>query len=284
MWRMNNRLVVPVLIDSKPVPLLFDTGGTVSILSPRTAAELKLQAIPPVAGRRAAPSLYGIGGSRDVSVMRAGFVAVGSLYAHGVPFVVPADNFENSAKHDPNVLGMNFLAGFDMDVDATGRKLVFFRADGACSSPHVMLSQPLYPVREIADGVENRPVVTASIRGERFRALLDTGAPRSLLFRAAAARLGLSLDMHGPDAHDTVSGIGPRSVEVVRHLSEPIEVGGLTISQVRFDVSGEDDPRVDMVLGMDFLSKVRFWISNSSHEVVFQLPSAAPVETPAFGH
>ncbi len=283
MWRLNNRLIVPAAINSKPVPLLFDTGGVVSLMSAAHAQELGLKAVPIPAKPGAAPSLAGIGGSRTAGIMRADSVQLGRLLAYQVPFVVPASATPAASGHDPDTLGMNFLTDFDVDVDMLGRKLVFYRAMGQCTSPHVALAPPIYAMPEIPGRIENRPIVTAVIRGQPFRAVLDTGSPQSLLFRNGAARLGLSLAMHSADARLKVRGIGPRSVDVVRHLSEPIEVGGITISALRFNISEEQDPSVDMILGMDFLGRVHLWISNATHQVVLQFPPAASPPIHPFG-
>src|SRR5271155_4334168 len=110
---------------------------------------------------------------------------------------------------------MDFFAGFCVDVNMLGRRLTFYRTAGLCASPHVLMAQPLYAVPEILPPPENRPIVTANVGGQLMRAALDPGSPQSFLFRHGAARLGLSLGMHAPDAHTTVTGIGPRSVDVV---------------------------------------------------------------------
>jgi predicted aspartyl protease len=273
MLRLNNHLVVPAIINRKLIPLILDTGGAVNLLALPSAQQLMLK---PVAGEHhAASGLLGVGGIRPVDVVRAETLSLGSVYAFDVPFAVPAANRFGAMDRVPDTLGMSFLTGFDVDVDMIGRRLVFFRSYGNCPSPHVFLSEPFYTVPEIPDPTDNRPLVTAEIHGQRFRALLDTGSPQSLLFRHAAENLGLSLAMHTPDARGAITGVGLRPVDVVRHLSEPIEVGDITISELRFDVSDEEDPRLDMILGMDFMSQVHFWISNSFHQIIMQVPPVA---------
>ena len=86
---------------------------------------------------------------------------------------------------------MNFFTGFDVDVDVLGHRLVFYRTGELCASKHVLMPSPLYSAADVSGAQPDRPIVVASIRGLDFRALLDTGAPESLLFRNAAERLSL---------------------------------------------------------------------------------------------
>ena len=274
LWRYANRLGVPVLINGKPLVLLLDTGGAVSVMSAPHAGLLDLTPAATPA-QPAPPTVVGLGGSRIVHVMLSRSMQLGTLQATRVPFLVPDPAPLRVTNHDPDTLGMNFLAGFDLDVDVLDNRLVFYKSGQACVSPHVQMSPPFYSAMDVFGARQNRPIVMVSIRGQNFRALLDTGSPQSLLFRDAAERLGLTATTLANDPRTQLRGIGLNPVDAVRHLSEPIGIGGLTIAQMRINISPETDAAVDVVLGMDFLSKVHLWISSSSREVVLQFPPKA---------
>ncbi len=268
------RLFVPSTVNGKAVTLLLDTGGAVSIMSAPHASALNLTqanlpALPPV------PTIFGLGGVRTVHVMRADSMQVGDLSAGATFFVVPDQSPLRIVNQDPDTLAMNFLASLDLDVDVLGDRLLFYKAAQFCAAPQVVMSRPFYGVPEVFSARPDRPIVTASIRGIAFRTLLDTGSPGSVLFHDAAQRLGLSADAPAPGQREELRGFGLNTVETVRHLSEPITIGGLTVSQMRIDVSPDNDPAVDIVLGMNFLRRVHLWISNSSREVVLQYPAKA---------
>ncbi len=274
LWRHGTRLLVPALINRKVVALMLDTGGEGSLMSAPDAGLLKLKPAPGPAS--ATPlTISGLGGSRTAHVVLTDAIHFGDLRATGIPFVVPDQSPLRIANPDPDTLGMNFLTGFDVDVDVLGNRLVFYRTGELCASKHVLMPPPLYSAADVSGAQPDRPTVAASIRGLDVRALLDTGAPESLLFRNAAERLGLGASTLATDPRAQLRGISLNGVEAVRHSSEPITIGGLTISLTHIIVSPETDPAVDIVLGMDFLSKVHLWISNSSREVVLQFPPKA---------
>jgi predicted aspartyl protease len=280
LWHIANRLVIPVTINAHLVPMLFDTGGAVSILPSQLVTPLGLQPLakPP----QTTPQLAGLGGTRTAQVKIAGAVTIGQLYAANIPFLVPDDTALRLTSRFPPTVGMNFLNGFDMDLDFAENRLVLFKPVGACIVPHVLLTPPLYYAVRVLDRMENRPVVLATIQGQTFRTLLDTGAPQSLLFQDAATRLGLSPETLAADPHQLLTGIGPAQVRTARHRTDSIIIGGLKIGGLPLNVSPETDPRVDLVLGMDILSRVHLWISNSSHEVILQYPpQRSPSPRPA---
>ena len=271
MLRLNDRLVVSATSASVPLPLLLDTGGAVGLMA---AGHAQLWGLKPVAGGQgAAPSISGIGGSRTGRFMVSDTVWLGGLPLWHIPFLVPAESPMRVTSTLPDTLGMNAFNGLDVDVDQLGRRLIFYRTAGDCDSPHVALKGPLYSLPYIYAPPENRPIITATVSGQALRAVLDSGAPRSFLFAGGARRLGLSVSMPGAEAHVTVHGVGPAAVEAVRHLSAPIDVGGVGIQNLRLEVSGAEDAQVDLILGMDFLSHVHLWISNSSRHVVLQFPA-----------
>ena len=280
LWHIANRLVIPVTVNAHLVPMLFDTGGAVSIIPAQYAAPLGLQPLakPP----QSAPQLTGLGGTRSARVMTAGDVIIGQLYASKIPFLVPDENPLRLTSTFPATIGMNFLTGFDLDLDFADNRLILFKPVGACIVPHVLLTPPLYYAVKVLDRTDDRPVVLATIQGQTFRTLLDTGAPQSLLFQDAATRLGLSPETLAADPHQLLTGIGPAQVRTARHRTDSIIIGGLKIGGLPLNVSPETDPRVDLVLGMDILSRIHLWISNSSHEVILQYPpQRSPSPRPA---
>ncbi len=270
----GNRLLVPALINGQAVALMLDTGGEVSVVSAAHAGLLKLKPAA-ISSQTAPPSIVGLGGRRTAHVMFTDSIKIGNLEATRVPFLVPDQSPLRPANEDPDILGMNFLAGFDLDVDVLDRRVVFYKANQVCDVPHVLMPPPLYTAMDVFGVRQNRHIVMVRIRGLPFRALLDTGAPQSILFRDGAERLGLDAKVLAADPHAQLRGVGLDTLDAVRHLSDPIEVGGLTISQMRLDISPEVDPAVEVILGMDFISKVHLWISNSSREVVLQFPPKA---------
>lgn len=95
----------------------------------------------------------------------------------------------------------------------------------------------------------NRPVMAGEIDGHPVRVLIDTGAQTSLVLRASARRLGLTLNtINGARVYGAGGG-SDLQVAVARLRLAGVEIGGM-----RLLVAGEVGADVDMLLGEDFLS------------------------------
>lgn len=96
----------------------------------------------------------------------------------------------------------------------------------------------------------NHVIVDGAINGQKIGVMIDTGASRTLIFRAAAVRLGVPLS---GATNDRMFGIGgPTKVDVA--LIDEFRVGQATQKELRILVAGEHDPGDDVgvLLGEDF--------------------------------
>lgn len=95
----------------------------------------------------------------------------------------------------------------------------------------------------------NRPVMTGEIDGRPVRVLIDTGAQKSLVLRASARRLGLTLR--------TINGArmyGAGGGSDVQLAVADLKLAGVELHDMHLLVAGEVGADVDMLLGEDFLS------------------------------
>ena len=175
---------------------------------------------------------------------------------------------------------MNFLYEFDTDLDLLGRKIVFFKTTGVCSRPAVTMGGTLFTTELVPSRQGLRPTIEVSTGGRTFKAAIDTGAQRSVLFSTAASELGLeSASQHGSDGF-ALRGFGSAAIMSYRHVLDRIDVGDASVLNLPVQVA--DQPRigdVDMLLGADFLERVHVWISHSSGMLVIQSPPliSAPI-------
>jgi clan AA aspartic protease (TIGR02281 family) len=123
------------------------------------------------------------------------------------------------------------------------------------------------------DAIRHGAFVDVVIGGKKLTALVDTGSPHSVLFRDAARRVGLSLsDLRG-DPRFYVSGTGPHRVAAVSHKLAPVQIGDITVQNLPVVIVDQhSDPGMDMILGMDFLSRVHVWFDFHSSTLVMQYP------------
>jgi clan AA aspartic protease (TIGR02281 family) len=273
----HGRIMVDVQIGGRTVPMILDTGSNISMLSRATARTVDLRVVPDVGSRFSSHSMRGMAGDSEVSIMVAPHVRIGEVRVPNMRIAVPNGTDTNGI----DLLGMNPLAGFDLDLDLIGHRLVMFQGDTACHQPRAFMSAPLYPVAMTGDPRDIYIVIPVTLGGKQLTAMLDTGAQDVVISEEAAARAGLADQITSSDKRGTVTGIGSDKLSVVRHLSAPLTVGGLTVSNMFIDIINRHAYNADMILGMSFLSKVHTWISQSSHAVVFQVPPTASPPIPA---
>ena len=95
-------------------------------------------------------------------------------------------------------------------------------------------------------------LVDGAVNGQPARVLLDTGATRTLLFRAAATRFNVART----DARrDRMFGVGGETKVEIAFLNE-FRVGELKRAPYRMMIAGDRDFGADVILGEDFLSLV----------------------------
>ena len=264
----ESHLLVQASFNSKPAQLIFDTGAYSSVLTDAAVSRLGLHVMKGEEFASFRTSVRGIGGARSALGVTAHTVELGGLHARDYNFMA-ADFL---APPVDGLLSVDLISQFDIDLDFPEHQAVLYRPTGDCSAPAAFLASPLYMVPLLPFGDDRRPRVRVQIGDHDVVALVDTGAPTTSIFRSAAARLGVAALPAGP--HVTAGGVGPRRVDAMEHVFEPVTVGDLTISNMKVavldDAAGTDG--VEMLLGADFQQRVHLWISYSSHSLIMQYP------------
>jgi predicted aspartyl protease len=251
---LRGHATIRAVLNGVPVTMIVDTGSASTVVTQATADRLGIRGEDYGEGS-------GIGGYVGVKTFFTRSFQIGRL---------------------------DILKAYDVDLDLQGRTLSLFTLRHGCDRPAVAIAEPLYaaklapePIRTRFDargyGEDPRPAVKVQIGGQHLTALIDTGAPMTTMYRNAAARIGLDPGGLTTDKHYVVHGIGPRGVDAVRHVFAPMTIGEVTVQNLRVDILDElsGDSRFDMVLGMDFFSRVHAWFSFSSGMLVMQIPPQA---------
>ena len=273
-------------INDHPALFMLDTGAFATTLVKTSADRLG------VPMSELGFDAFGVGGTQHiyrgtVARMRfGGLTADGMMLAGAIMFARPAD-----ANID-GLFGMNMMAAYDIDLDLAGGHVIFFEADGTCRKPTVALAQPLYMVDLDYIRHDRQADIDLTIDGRRLRAVIDSGAATTVMFRSAANRLGLDLSSLRAPGHRLGYGIGPRPVPVIDHVFDTVQIGDLQIRNMHVGILDQanletatvhvgsllPDPSLgdtggeDMLLGADFMRKVHLWISHSSQVLIMQYP------------
>lgn len=160
------RVMAPVMIEGQgPFRFIVDTGATRSALSPGLVARLGL-----VAGSGAPVRVIGVTGEAVAQTVRVGRLEAGALQLRDLdmPIVEP----RVFAQAD-GILGIEGMTGKRLDIDFDADRVSITRSRGE-RPPDGFL---IVPVERRRGGIL---VVEARIGRVRGRALIDTGAERTL--------------------------------------------------------------------------------------------------------
>jgi predicted aspartyl protease len=261
--------VTDILINGAIAHMQVDTGAFANLLSSAAAERLGM-----TEHTLADAALTGVGlGARPINLAISDKVQLGGAYASHVAFATTApDAFPPGVD---GLLGMDFMAAYDDDLDFTGGHLRLVAAQGDCSVPTSPLPAPVYVVPLEQLGRSASPVITVSVGGVRLKAVIDSGAVGSLLFRAAAKRIGLPVDAVLAASQQHLDGLAGRPVRgAYMTLTAPLEIGSLQMVNLPVAIADQRAPSdADMLLGYDFVFLVHVWISHSSHAVMMQYPA-----------
>jgi predicted aspartyl protease len=273
----GNHLFTPAFLNDTETNMMFDTGSERTVITKATAERMSLSLIP-LEGE-----LSGVGGSRGVYAFYASSFRIGALHGKHLSLMVSEMDLTKGGKPVDGLLGTDFLAAYDLDLDFGEHKAMLFKAIGDCGSPSVALDEPLYsaPLFRDGDPDQSSPLVKVRIGDTQLTAVIDSGSDDTVIFRNAARRLGLKLADLAADPHFHAHGIGRRNPESVVHVMAPITIGEITVSNLPVEIIDQRSfDNADMLLGLDFLFRVHAWLSFSSHTLVMQYP---PKVSPKLG-
>ena len=255
-------IMAEVMINDRPARMILDTGAQRSVVSKDVVARLDLAldewvatTLRGVGGverhRNALPRSLSLGGvalerrtrTRDISL------TVGTL-APGLD----------------GLLGRDFLSLFDLDMDLRAAAVTLYQVSG-CTTGFLPWTRP-YAALPVTNPAETALVVGVSLDGVPLRALLDTGAGSTVLAAPGMARMGLGVEHLAASPSATAGGLGPRTVTGWHHGFRTLVIGNDVTQAPRLWVAPiRLAPITDMLLGADWLSTRRVWISYATRQV-----------------
>lgn len=270
------RVVAPVFVNGRgPFRFVLDTGANRSVISAATADALGLVAHP-----EAQANVHGVTGSASLPVVDVASLAVGDL------------SFENQRMpvlSSPVFAGVDGILGIDclqearIEIDFE-RDRVTIRRSGGRRAPDGYLVVPA-TLRHggllLVDGRVGRVPV---------KAILDTGAERSIGNEALRRELVLAARRPSESVSSTVIGATPQVAQGVSFEAPDVEIGGarlmnLVVTFGDLHVFGVwsllEEPA--LVIGMDLLGTVpRFVVDYPRRE--FQLKTRPGRRKPGIRH
>jgi predicted aspartyl protease len=257
---MNGHVLVPVQVNDQPVLFLVDTGGFTTSVSGRLVERLKL----PTYGLRPNVSIQDAGGKEARQYARTETFVVGNLQAKGERYTV--------GQFDPGedgLLGPDYLRNFDLDFDFAGNRLSLYRPRACAGKPPGTSDYAAIDMDVTEQGHIRIPV---TLDGKRLFAMVDTGAPGSLI---AASEAKSNFGVQADSERRTITGGQGGTAEVGVHDFGSLEIGKTVQAMPRLLVAADDKTRFDqaaILLGMRQLRGLRLFIAYRERKLYVSRP------------
>lgn len=274
------RPMMSAKINGTDVRFSLDSGAFFSMISPASAAALKLRTYPAPAGFY----VSGIGGRIHVDLTKADNFELNGISLRDVVFIVGGND---ESGESIGLLGRNFLQIADVDFDlAQGVvRLMFAKDCGDTALAYWVHAGDSYSVMSIeaprqhallssskskAAARSNEPIIgTAYVNGVEIRVLFDTGAPTSYLTVTAAANAGIKVG--SPRVVSAGYGWGIGRGQVANYLAqvESFKIGDEEVRNTRLRLGDTTIAGADMLIGADFFLSHHIYVANSQHKLYF---------------
>jgi predicted aspartyl protease len=273
----GGHLLVQGQINGRDATLIFDTGAQTTFLSQSASDHLNLR---PLRGEEHGPgalsSVYGVGGGVTAGFVEATSVNFGGLRARHFAFMIINKTFILDNQPADGLLSADLLAKYDIDLDFISRRIRLFYPQGDCSHPSAYLHGNLFQVPMLGLSADRSPRIEVQVAGATLIAMLDTGAGGTLITANAAQRLGLHPDATGKTA--IIGGVGSQRVQSRLVTLPRLSIGDVELQNWHAGISdvhlSTEDSHVDMLIGLDLMTRLHPWFSYSSNTFIFQFPPA----------
>jgi predicted aspartyl protease len=258
---LGGKVLVPVQINDQPVLFAVDTGSNVSAVSETVVSRMKLPTFPIRANTR----VTGIGGVEATAYARIDSLVLGNLKASGERYMVgPFDS--------DGLLGSDYLRNFDLDFDFAANQMSLYRPRACTDHPPGAGTFSRVEMDVLRSGHVRIPV---TLDGKKLWAMLDTGAPGTLVTASAAAsNFGVKA---AEDRRFTIAGAPGGTTQIAPHMFESFAIGDFSEPLPVLAVAADNDVRFQesqMLLGMAQLRGLRLYLSYRERNLYVSRPAA----------
>ncbi len=256
--------LVTAKVNGKDGLFLIDTGSFYSFIAKDAAAKYDLKTY-------AAPSDFFVAGVAGIE--RASIAKVPEFSYAGIP-IKQISFLVDTGGYGPGVVGVigqNLLGAVDVEYDLANGMIRLFQAKG-CDQANLAYWSAGKPFSILTTGPQSprQPhiIVDAKVNGYSIRAIMDTGAGRSILQRTAARRAGIDMSDANLKPSGYSSGFGGGAAENWIGGVPSFSIGEEEIKNTRLRM-GNIDIGADMLVGADFFLSHRVMVARSQHRVYF---------------
>lgn len=249
------RPVIHAQINGQAVIMMVDTGAQLSVVTPEIASRIGLPQDPHRSTRLM--TIAGLHAVPNALVDKLTFPGVDLTHLS-----LPMMTMYGRARGQDGIVGADILLAFDLDIDMLHQKLTLYQP-GLCK-----------PVQPPWDAEQSWPInvsarrqitFAATLNGRPVTAMLDTGAVRGTLTRAAALRIGVTPAELEHDFAD--HGDGPLGYRFVRQHFDSLTFGDQSFPDLWLDVVDFNPGGVDMLVGDDYMKRRRLFVSYAAGRI-----------------
>ena len=253
----NNQVFVPATINGSEYSFLFDTGAGSTSVTPELVAAERLE----YTGART--KVVGVGGAALTKNVLVSDFDLGGFHFRD-------SNMTTAAQpRAAGIIGEQFLQAFDVEIDLPHRQIVLYGSKH-CDEGFLPWAKPYvrFPATVTAEAV----YIGTWLDGKAFLTLIDTGAALTVVTTRGMKALDLTSEALEKDPKIQISGAGGGSMDVHAHRFSRLGIGADVIEHPIIAV-GKINAPAQLLLGLDFLSRHRVWISYATNQVFIAPPS-----------
>ena len=282
----SNQILVDGSIKGEPAKFLIDTGANRTTFDPTAFSRFGIS----TSGRDV--RLRGINGETNAIYRSIPDLKFGNFVGDNLHFMIAENHFLPDGVYA--LLGYDFLASFDMDIDLAHNTIGLFQHN-SCSSEPVYWSQS-FSEADIA--VRNYKLsVVIEVNGKATEAEFDTGSNRTFISTRLTRRLGFDETAPGMTRAGSVHGIDNHTTDVYTYRFAELHVGDEVIknplihverslvlkTDTRFSrgVQLSYDDRPDAYLGVDFIKTHHIYLAPTNRKMYFTYNGGGIFSPPA---
>lgn len=265
----NQRPLIEAAINGKPLRMVVDTGAERSSVTPETATAFGL---PRDLRQRTLTKT--VGGQKLSENTFLEQLTVAKYTYLDMSVAVLALRGAATEPHPAGLIGADLLQDFDIELDIPRRKLILYRiADCKLSGPSWDGRYQTIAAR-VSD--HHQFLFPVKLNGHSLTAVFDTGARGGLVTRAAAESIGISDAQLEKDPSSTGTGAGLQGFAERRHRFDTFTIGEETFRNMPLGVAEFRLAGADMLVGIGYMQRRRFFLSYSTGTLFVQSEFNAP--------
>lgn len=259
---LNRAPIVTLSANGHAVTLILDIGAERTVLTPPVAERIGAQR-PSIEFQS---QVRGIAGALPTHEVELRSFAAGEV---SIPWrrvlVAPVAMARVFPTPLDGLLGADTLTDFDIDLDLPRHRMVLYQKQSCPTAAPDWAG----PYTAIATGLSRGEHLFFPVQldGHRIIAYVDTGSQITALSTTMAHALGLSDGMLARDRSVTTRDVAAELLASHVHRFAKLEVGAEVVRNPEVVVTDLKLDDADMVLGVDFLSSRRLWLSYGSRRI-----------------